>query len=162
MTLVAHNSSRIDQHVSAAGQVSNQLSTIAGSPWQPNGDMKNETIPRWQDQFTHTRDLGIQVTLSIALGLGAFIAFCILRPKWTKLYHARKKQSGAASQLPDLPKTMFGWIPVLYRISETEVLDSAGLDAYVVSHSRRRRQRASAGAQDKHAPLVESVRIPHC
>src|SRR2546421_1874785 len=84
-TLVAHNSSRIDQHVSAAGQVSNQLSTIAGSPWQPNGDMKNETIPRWQDQFTHTRDLGIQITLSIALGLSAFIAFCILRPKWTKL-----------------------------------------------------------------------------
>jgi calcium permeable stress-gated cation channel len=119
--------------------------------------MKNETIPRWQDQITHTRDLGIQVTLSIALGLIAFIAFCILRPKWTKLYYARKKRSGAASRLPDLPKTMFGWIPVLYGISEAEVLASAGLDAYVVSHSWCRRQRASAGVRDEHAPLVESV-----
>jgi hypothetical protein len=94
----------------------------------------NETVPRWQDQFTHTRDLGVQVTLSIALGLSAFIAFCILRPKWTELYNARKKQSSAASRLPDLPETMFGWISVLYGISEVDVLASAGLDAYVVRH----------------------------
>lgn len=54
----------------------------------------------------------------------------MLRPKWTSLYHARKKQSDAASRLPDLPKTLFGWIPVLYKISQEEVLASAGLDAY--------------------------------
>ena len=29
---------------------------------------------------------------------------------------------------------MFGWIPVLYRISDEEVLASAGLDAYAVSN----------------------------
>lgn len=54
----------------------------------------------------------------------------MLRPKWTSLYHARKKQSGAASRLPELPKTMFGWIPVIYKISREEVLASAGLDAF--------------------------------
>ena len=94
----------------------------------------NETTRRWQDQFTDTRDLGVQITLSLALGLSAFITFCILRPKWKELYNARKKQSRAASRLPDLPETMFGWIPVLYGISETDVLASAGLDAYVVCH----------------------------
>jgi hypothetical protein len=46
------------------------------------------------------------------------------------LYHARKKQSGAASRLPELPKSLFGWIPILLRINEAEVLASAGLDAY--------------------------------
>lgn len=46
------------------------------------------------------------------------------------MYHARKKQSEAASRLPDLPKSLFGWIPVLYRIPEEEVLASAGIDAY--------------------------------
>jgi hypothetical protein len=55
----------------------------------------------------------------------------VLRPKWSSLYYARKKHSDAASRLPELPKTMFGWIPVLYRITEEEVLASAGLDAYV-------------------------------
>jgi calcium permeable stress-gated cation channel len=54
----------------------------------------------------------------------------VLRPQWTSLYHARKKQSGAASRLPDLPKSLFGWIPVLLRINDAEVLASAGLDAY--------------------------------
>lgn len=54
----------------------------------------------------------------------------LLRPRWTSLYHARKKQSDAASRLPDLPKSLFGWIPVIYRISQEEVLASAGLDAF--------------------------------
>jgi hypothetical protein len=35
--------------------------------------------------------------------------------------------------LPELPDTFFGWIPVLYRVTDEEVLGSAGLDAYVVS-----------------------------
>ncbi len=91
-----------------------------------------EKPPTWQTQFTHQRDLSVQLVISVALGLSAFIAFCVLRPKWSELYNARKKQATAASRLPDLPKTMFGWIPVLYGISEEEVLASAGLDAYVV------------------------------
>ncbi|KAI1614460.1 hypothetical protein EDD36DRAFT_229493 [Exophiala viscosa] len=88
--------------------------------------------PSWNDQFksTNQRDFKIQVVISLVFGLSAFLSFCVLRPKWTSLYHARKKQSGAASGLPDLPKSMFGWIPVIYRISQEEVLASAGLDAY--------------------------------
>ena len=33
--------------------------------------------------------------------------------------------------LPALPDTFFGWMPVLYKITEQQVLASAGLDAYV-------------------------------
>ena len=69
----------------------------------------------------------------MALGLGAFITFGFLRPRWSSLYAARKKQRATASCLPDLPDTFFGWIPVLYKISEREVLEAAGLDAWVVS-----------------------------
>ena len=56
-----------------------------------------------------------------------------MRPRWTGLYAARKRQKDAAKPLPDLPDTFLGWLPVLYRITEEEVLTSAGLDAYVVS-----------------------------
>lgn len=59
----------------------------------------------------------------------------VLRPRWTGLYAARKRQKNAASQLPALPDTFLGWIPVLYKISEEQVLASAGLDAYVVQSS---------------------------
>lgn len=55
----------------------------------------------------------------------------MLRPKWTELYAARRRQRNAASALPELPDSLFGWIPVLYRITDEQVLESAGMDAYV-------------------------------
>ncbi|KAL3476788.1 hypothetical protein BJX99DRAFT_136825 [Aspergillus californicus] len=77
------------------------------------------------------RDLFTQTAISLALGSTAFLSFCILRPKWTELYAARRRQRHAASGLPELPGSFFGWIPVLYRINEDQVLHSAGLDAFV-------------------------------
>ena len=49
------------------------------------------------------------------------------------MYAARKRQSEHAAILPELPDTFFGWMPVLYKVTEEQVLASAGLDAYVVS-----------------------------
>jgi len=88
--------------------------------------------PLWSDQARgeNQRFLGVQLVVSLTFGLTAFISFCILRPKWTQLYNARKKQSQSAARLPDLPKSFLGWIPVLYNISREEVLASAGLDAF--------------------------------
>jgi archaellum biogenesis protein FlaJ (TadC family) len=87
--------------------------------------------PKWEDQTRNQRDLYTQFVISISLGLSAFIAFCILRPKWTALYAARRETRTAAFVLPELPDSLFGWVPVLYRITDEEVLASAGLDAYV-------------------------------
>ncbi|KAJ8069696.1 hypothetical protein OCU04_000121 [Sclerotinia nivalis] len=73
----------------------------------------------------------VQLVLSLTLGVSAFFGFCILRPKWKSLYAARKRHVDAAASLPELPDTFFGWMPVLYRVTEEQVLASAGLDAYV-------------------------------
>ena len=97
--------------------------------------MANHDDYKDQTKSQNQRDLTTQCVISIALGLLAFLAFCFLRPRWTSLYAARKRQKNAASILPDLPDTFFGWIPVLYRITEDQVLASAGLDAFVVSRS---------------------------
>lgn len=86
-----------------------------------------------QTQNQNQRDIITQSVISIALGFFAFLAFCFLRPRWTSLYAARKRQKNAAAILPELPDTFFGWIPALYRITEDQVLASAGLDAFVVS-----------------------------
>ncbi|KAF2185100.1 DUF221-domain-containing protein [Zopfia rhizophila CBS 207.26] len=77
------------------------------------------------------RDTRIQIYVSVALGLGAFLTFCFLRPRWKGLYAARKKQSDRATALPELPDSFFGWILPLWRITEEQLLSSAGLDAYV-------------------------------
>ncbi|KAL8944519.1 MAG: hypothetical protein Q9216_000429 [Gyalolechia sp. 2 TL-2023] len=92
-----------------------------------NGEGSARGNQHRQDQTA----LYTQLVISIALGLGAFLTFCTLRPRWTGLYAARKRQKNAASKLPALPDTFFGWIPVLYKITEEQVLASAGLDAYV-------------------------------
>ncbi|QSZ35252.1 hypothetical protein DSL72_008121 [Monilinia vaccinii-corymbosi] len=73
----------------------------------------------------------VQLVLSLSLGISAFLGFCLLRPKWKSLYAARKTHIDAAANLPELPDTFFGWMPVLYRVTEEQVLASAGLDAYV-------------------------------
>lgn len=86
---------------------------------------------KWTDQARDQRDLYTQLVISCALGLCALFSFCLLRPKWRDLYAARRRQRCAASRLPELPDTFFGWIPVLFRITDEEVLESAGLDAYV-------------------------------
>ncbi|KAF3916716.1 hypothetical protein ABW20_dc0106522 [Dactylellina cionopaga] len=83
------------------------------------------------DPRSGTSDLATQLTISITMGLSAFLSFCALRRRWTDLYSARKKQTKQAAILPELPSTLFGWIPALYKISDEEVLHAAGLDAYV-------------------------------
>ncbi|PSR80215.1 hypothetical protein BD289DRAFT_71510 [Coniella lustricola] len=78
------------------------------------------------------KDTQVQLVISLTLGLTAFISFCILRPRWKGLYAARKRQLTLSSiQLPALPDSFFGWMPALYRITEEQVLASAGLDAFV-------------------------------
>ncbi|GKT62998.1 DUF221 domain-containing protein [Colletotrichum tofieldiae] len=80
-----------------------------------------------------SRDVWVQLGLSLILGISAFVTFCILRPRWPTLYAARKRRLDPSIGLPTLPNTFFGWIPALYRVTEEQVLASAGLDAFVVS-----------------------------
>ncbi|KAK4144829.1 uncharacterized protein C8A04DRAFT_27326 [Dichotomopilus funicola] len=77
------------------------------------------------------KDTQVQLVISVALGLSAFLSFCAFRPGWKSLYAARKRHSNPLLGLPTLPDTFFGWIPTLYKITEQQVLSSAGLDAYV-------------------------------
>ncbi|KAI0404826.1 DUF221-domain-containing protein [Xylaria palmicola] len=78
-----------------------------------------------------SKDIFVQLVLSSALGISAFVAFCILRPRWKTLYASRKRHNDPEIALPILPDSFLGWIPALYRVTEEQVLASAGLDAYV-------------------------------
>ncbi|TDZ13735.1 Calcium permeable stress-gated cation channel 1 [Colletotrichum spinosum] len=78
-----------------------------------------------------TSAIPIQFALSLLLAIPGFVAFCILRPRWPTLYAARKRRLDPKIGPPTLPNTFFGWMPVLYRVTEEQVLASAGLDAFV-------------------------------
>ncbi|KAK5988577.1 Calcium permeable stress-gated cation channel 1 [Cladobotryum mycophilum] len=77
------------------------------------------------------KDLEVQLVLSFTIGISAFVAFCILRPRWPSLYAARKRRLDPRIGLPALTDSFFGWIPGLYRVTEEQILASAGLDAFV-------------------------------
>ncbi|KAI0417557.1 hypothetical protein F5X98DRAFT_142805 [Xylaria grammica] len=78
-----------------------------------------------------SKDIFVQLVISFSLGISAFIAFCILRPRWKTLYAARKRHHNPQIALPILPDSFLGWIPALFRVTEEQVLASAGLDAFV-------------------------------
>ncbi|KAL2154574.1 hypothetical protein VTH82DRAFT_3250 [Thermothelomyces myriococcoides] len=96
----------------------------------PDNPNKDECIPA-DAVGPGKRDTQVQFIISLSLGLSAFLTFCVLRPRWKSLYAARRRSSSPFFGLPPLPDTFFGWIPVLYKITEQQVLSSAGLDAYV-------------------------------
>ena len=75
-------------------------------------------------------DTGRQIVFSAVLGITAFLAFCVSRPRWAGLYAARKRQTNEATVLPELPGSLFGWIVPLWKITDQQILASAGLDAY--------------------------------
>lgn len=60
----------------------------------------------------------------------------IMRPRWPELYAARKRRLEPHILLPEMPNTFLGWIPKLYKVSEEQILATAGLDAFVVGASR--------------------------
>ena len=78
------------------------------------------------------KDIQVQLVISLGLGVVAFLAFCLMRPRWTSLYEARRKRHpDQVDGLPALPSSFFGWLPAVIRISEDQVLSAAGLDAFV-------------------------------
>lgn len=79
-----------------------------------------------------------QVIIASTLGLTALLLFSILRLKYPKIYVANfnhlnfSLHSTSRRNLPKLPSnSLFGWIPTVYKITEQEILEHAGLDAVV-------------------------------
>lgn len=85
-----------------------------------------------------SRIVSTQILVASVLGSVAFLSFCVLRARYPKIYVAnfnhlnRSHHSLSRRRLPGLPaKSLFGWIPVLFKVSEAQVLEHAGLDAVV-------------------------------
>lgn len=70
-----------------------------------------------------------QLLFCIWIGTLSFSLFCFLRYKWPHIYALRtlRKTTGIMKRLP---RSFFGWIGVIYHITDEEVLSYSGLDAY--------------------------------
>ncbi|KAG5421167.1 hypothetical protein I9W82_000257 [Candida metapsilosis] len=72
-----------------------------------------------------------QLFLTITSGALLFLLFCIMRYRWPHIYAVRTLRQQAKNVLKPLPNNLFGWIKVVYKLTDDEVLSYSGLDCYV-------------------------------
>lgn len=72
-----------------------------------------------------------QLLFCSSLGLISFCLFCVLRYRWPHIYAVRTLRKSSASPLQPLPRNYFGWISVIYKLTDEDILNFSGLDAYV-------------------------------
>lgn len=116
----------------------NSYTSSSSSSSTPPFFARNDTTPGDDDcpgdgfVAPGNKDIQVQLVISLGLGIFAFFAFCLMRPRWTSLYEARRKRHpDQVDGLPVLPKSFLGWLPAVIRITEDQVLSAAGLDAFV-------------------------------
>lgn len=72
-----------------------------------------------------------QLVLSLAMGISTFLLFCVLRRRWPHMYAVRTLRKQLIHQ-KQLPNDLFKWVSAVLAITDDEVLECLGLDAYVV------------------------------
>lgn len=76
-----------------------------------------------------------QLFIASLLGLSAVLAFSVMRCRFPNIYMARLNYLSVSNRkfMPPIINTtsLFNWIPIIYKITDQEVLQFAGLDAYV-------------------------------
>lgn len=83
------------------------------------------------DRMGPQRVFGAQLALCLWIGVSSFVLFCFLRYKWPHIYAVRTFRKHAGSGIRPLPKKIFGWLSITWSITDDEVLQWSGLDAYV-------------------------------
>ncbi|KAF3985367.1 hypothetical protein FT663_05330 [Candidozyma haemuli var. vulneris] len=80
---------------------------------------------------SQSRVFKTQLVLSLAIGSSMFLLFCFLRRKWPHMYAVRTLRKSSIRE-KSLPNDLFLWVFSVWSITETDVLECSGLDAYVV------------------------------
>lgn len=95
----------------------------------PEGN--NSTLPGdFPSQAGNTSSPITQLMVSLSLGLSSLLLFSVCRLVWPGMYSS--KLFLKSSTPPKLGKSLFGWVVPLYRTTEEEVFDLAGLDALML------------------------------
>lgn len=97
-----------------------------------DGDPKNPENPNLALRQGQLRVFKTQLVLCLWIGMSSFMLFCILRRKWPHMYAVRTlRRNNFKNNLKSLPTDLLNWVVTLYKITDDEVLEFSGLDAYV-------------------------------
>ncbi|KAJ1800138.1 phosphate metabolism protein 7 [Coemansia sp. RSA 2399] len=71
------------------------------------------------------------VCINIGVALGLFLAFCILRPRFRRVYAPRTYAVEKARRSAPVGAGLFSWIPAALRVADHEIIKRVGLDTYM-------------------------------
>ncbi|KAJ1666880.1 phosphate metabolism protein 7 [Coemansia sp. RSA 1813] len=71
------------------------------------------------------------VCINIAIALLLFLAFCILRPRFRRVYAPRTYAVEKARRSEPVGTGLFSWIPAALRVPDREIIKRVGLDTYM-------------------------------
>lgn len=91
-------------------------------------DPENPNLALRQGQ---SRVFKTQLALCVVIGSWLFLLFCILRRKWPHMYAVRTLRKRNADTIKLLPTGLVSWVWTVWAITDDEVLEYSGLDAYV-------------------------------
>lgn len=94
------------------------------------GDNPIEDDPNLAFRAGEQRVFKTQLVLCLWIGLSSFVLFCFLRRRWPHMYAVRTLRK-TLEKLQTLPTLLLGWVAAIYAISDAQVLEYSGLDAFV-------------------------------
>ncbi|KAJ2654712.1 phosphate metabolism protein 7 [Coemansia sp. RSA 1200] len=71
------------------------------------------------------------VLINMFISLFLLLAFCILRPRFRRVYAPRTYAVERDKRSEPIGNGLFSWIPVSLRVADTEIVRRAGLDTYM-------------------------------
>ncbi|KAJ2509937.1 phosphate metabolism protein 7 [Coemansia sp. RSA 2049] len=71
------------------------------------------------------------VLINMFISLVLLLAFCILRPRFRRVYAPRTYAVERDKRSEPIGSGLFSWIPVSLRVADTEMVRRAGLDTYM-------------------------------
>ncbi|KAJ2659623.1 phosphate metabolism protein 7 [Coemansia sp. RSA 1199] len=76
---------------------------------------------------TFTSSLVFNVVVAAAI----FIAFCVLRPRFKRVYAPRTYAVGKEKRSPSIGAQVLAWIPAVLKVDEDKIIKRVGLDTYM-------------------------------
>ncbi|KAJ1742306.1 phosphate metabolism protein 7 [Coemansia sp. RSA 1821] len=68
---------------------------------------------------------------NVVVGAAIFVAFCILRPRFKRVYAPRTYAVGKEKRSPPISNWPLAWIPAVLKVDDDAIVQRVGLDTYM-------------------------------
>ncbi|KAF9925011.1 hypothetical protein FBU30_005145 [Linnemannia zychae] len=122
-------------------------------------DSVSEPITSNNEQNVTVKAFFSALFFNMAVGIGIFVAFLIVRHWSKKIYQPRTYLVAKDIRSPPLPPGAFSWITASFKVKDTELLEKVGLDAYMFLRFLRMSAMLFAGFTLLGVPILIPINV---